>query len=364
MVLELPVPVRKGRHAPWWIFGVLVFVLIGIVGYFLSALGPSASIAAMVLALIPLGIVIVGALVIDRWEPEPWSLKLFALGWGAIISVAIALLASAASSAVLGSAAGYDVFMTVGQAPIVEEIAKGLGVFLIFVIARRTFDGPVDGVVYGALVGAGFAFTENIQYFAISMIEDGAAGATVTFFLRGLLSPFAHAMFTAATGVAIGAAARRHGTVGAALGWGALGLLVAVALHMFWNGSATFGNFFALYFTLQVPLFAASLIGISRLRRREERATRDNLALYAQAGWFTPQEVVMLATPDGRKAGMAWARTLRGDRSAMMRGFIRDAAALANVRHRVVKGTDALATADERTLLERMVATRAMLLAP
>ena len=59
------------------------------------------------------------------------------------------------------------------QAPIVEEFAKGLGVFIIFVIARRAFDGPIDGIVYGGLVGAGFAFTENIQYFAISFIEGG-----------------------------------------------------------------------------------------------------------------------------------------------------------------------------------------------
>ena len=54
------------------------------------------------------------------------------------------------------------------QAPIVEEVGKGLGLLLLFVTARRAFDGPVDGVVYGALIGAGFALTENIQYFAIS----------------------------------------------------------------------------------------------------------------------------------------------------------------------------------------------------
>ena len=109
-----------------------------------------------------------------------------------------------------------DAFSAVVQAPIVEEFAKGLGVFLIFLTARRAFDGPVDGVVYGALVGAGFAFTENIQYFAISFIEGGVVDVTTTFFVRGILSPFAHVMFTSITGFALGLAARRGASAGRA----------------------------------------------------------------------------------------------------------------------------------------------------
>ena len=36
---------------------------------------------------------------------------------------------------------------------------------IIFLIWRRTFNGPVDGVVYACVVAAGFAFAENILYF-------------------------------------------------------------------------------------------------------------------------------------------------------------------------------------------------------
>ncbi|MBF9335877.1 PrsW family intramembrane metalloprotease [Microbacterium lacticum] len=133
----------------------------------------------MVLALIPLTVVLLAVRAADRWEPEPASLVVFALAWGAVV-----------------------------QAPLVEEFAKGLGVFVVFVFGRRAFDGPVDGVVCGALVGAGFAFTENILYFATSLIEGGLSETAFTFVLRGILSPFAHVMFTAVTGYAIGRAAR------------------------------------------------------------------------------------------------------------------------------------------------------------
>ena len=357
----LPLPVRTGRTVAIWVYGVLALLLIALIAYFAVFIGAGASAVGLVLALIPLGIVLLGVRMIDRWEPEPKGLVVFALGWGAVVSVGITLLVDLLFVMAVGPR--HDVFGAVIQAPVVEEIAKGLGVFLIFVIGRRAFDGPVDGVVYGALVGAGFAFTENIQYFGISLLTGGAGDLTLTFILRGLVSPFAHAMFTALTGFAIGLAARRGATPAQALGSGALGLLGAIALHGYWNGSSLLGEFLVLYLTTQVPLFVGFILAIIALRREEARLTRQRLSDYAGAGWFTPQEVVMLATPAGRKAGMQWAAGLRGDRRPLMRSFIKDATALAAVRQRAVTGRDPHAAADEHALLMRTRNTRAQLLA-
>ncbi len=357
----LPLPARKGRSASIWVFGVLGFAMLALIAYFAIMLGTAASVIGMVLALVPLAIVLFGVRLIDRWEPEPRSLVIFALTWGAVASIGLTLLFDLALTVAVGMR--NDFFSAVIQAPIVEEITKGLGVFLVFVIGRRAFDGPVDGVVYGALVGAGFAFTENIQYFGISLIEGGALQLTVTFVLRGLVSPFAHAMFTALTGFAMGLAARRGSGAAGVIGTGALGLLGAIALHAFWNGSSLLGDFLLLYLTTQVPLFAGFILAIIALRREEARLTKARLDDYAAAGWFTPQEVVMLATPAGRRAGMQWAAGLRGDRRPLMRSFIHDAAALAAVRQRALHGHDAFAAADEQVLLMRARATRAQLLA-
>jgi len=365
-----PVPVaaeapRRGSTATIWVVGVLVLVLVGLIGYFLNALGPGASLVGMILAVVPLVGVWFAVRLVDRWEPEPRGLLLLAVAWGAIAAVGIALGVDWVLTLLFGVRSGVgEVLQTVVQAPVVEEFAKGLGVFLIFAIARRSFDGPVDGVVYGALVGAGFAFTENIQYFAVSFIEGGAVETSTTFFLRGILSPFAHVMFTSVTGFALGLAARRGLTTGQAVGPWLVGLAGAIALHAFWNGSAAFGNFFVLYLTLQVPLFVGFILGIVALRREEARLTRRRLGDYAAAGWFTPQEVDMLATSAGRKSAMAWAATLRGDRRPMMRAFISDATALAATRQRALTGRDPQAAAQEHHLLERIVSTRAAMFAP
>ncbi|MDE0547167.1 PrsW family intramembrane metalloprotease [Microbacterium sp. C7(2022)] len=363
--LEVPVAPRAGRVAPLWLFGVLVIVLVLLVSYFLSALGAASSIVGAILALVPLVGVVVAVRIIDRWEPEPTGLLVLAAAWGAIAAVGIALAVDFAITAVIGNDGSVlrEAFSVVVQAPIVEELGKGVGVLLIFLVARRAFDGPVDGIVYGALVGAGFAFTENIQYFAISFIEGGVADASVTFFIRGILSPFAHVMFTAVTGFAVGLAARRGASNGSILGAWVLGMMGAIVLHAIWNGSAMFGDFFALYLVLQVPLFVLFVIGVIALRREEARLTRRRLGEYAEAGWFTVQEADMLATPAGRKAGLAWAKSLRGDRSDIMMGFIRDATALAAARQRSVTGRDPHSAAEEHALLARTAAARAALFA-
>ncbi|UWF78632.1 PrsW family intramembrane metalloprotease [Microbacterium sp. EF45047] len=354
-------PVRKGRTASIWLFGVLGFLLLLLIAYFVLALGPGASVVGLILAIIPLAIVLLGIRLIDRWEPEPRSLIVFAVAWGAVASVGLTLLIDLALAVGVGMRSEF--FSAVIQAPVVEEITKGAGLLIIYLIGRRAFDGPVDGIVYGALVGAGFAFTENVQYFAVSLIEGGVVQLTITFVLRALMSPFAHAMFTALTGFAIGLAARRGANGGGVLGAAAVGAVGAMALHAFWNGSSLLGDFFALYLTAQVPLFVGFILAIIALRREEARLTRERLGDYAAAGWFTPEEVTMLATPAGRRIGMKWAAGLRGDRRPLMRSFIKDAAALAAVRQRAMHGRDVHAAADEQALLMRMRATRAALLA-
>lgn len=357
----LPVPVKKGRTASIWVFGVLGFILLALIGYFVWTLGPAASAIGLVIAVIPLAIVFTGVHFIDRWEPEPKTLIAFAIAWGAIGAVGITLIVDIGITMLIGLRA--ETLTTVIQAPIIEEITKGIGVFIVFLMGRRAFDGPIDGIVYGALIGGGFAFTENIQYFAISLIEGGGDQLTATFVMRGLLSPFAHAMFTAVTGFAMGLAARRSASKTAVLGAGGIGLIAAMLLHGFWNGSAIFADFFALYLTLQVPLFIGFILAVVALRREEARVTRERLSEYAVAGWFTPEEVTMLATPDGRKIGMQWAASLHGDRRPLMKQFIRDSTALAAVRQRALTGRDPMAADDERALLTRTRATRAALLA-
>ncbi|MCC3269128.1 PrsW family intramembrane metalloprotease [Arthrobacter gengyunqii] len=340
-----------------------------LVAWFLwSQLGTVAFALCGILALVPLGICLLGLRWVDRWEPEPRSALLFAFLWGAGISVGITLLAGpyvARALYLLLPGFAPEFIGPVLEAPIVEEIAKGLGV-LILVFARRShFDGPVDGVVYAGTVAAGFAFTENILYFGSALISSGGLGVELgfVFVLRGLFSPFAHVLFTSAIGLALGLAVRRGGKA-RIMGAFFLGLLAAIVGHMFWNGGTALvsGSFFVFYFLLQVPLFALAVTGVVLLRRAEQRLTRQRLGEYAAAGWFTPQEVLMLSTRAGRHQALAWAGRF-GARSTM-KTFIADATRLALTRQQIAAGRDLRANqAIERALLQDVTRTRSMMLA-
>jgi RsiW-degrading membrane proteinase PrsW (M82 family) len=347
---------------------VLLIALILVVAYFLLFIGPDLTFFGGVLALVPLAIVLLGVRWIDRWEPEPRLLLVIAFMWGATASIVIALVVDIGTS-YLYAAGGADVNLTVFlqatvQAPIVEEFGKGLGILLIYLVARRYFDGPVDGIVFAALVGGGFAFTENIQYFAFQIAESGRLDVAVgeIFFIRGILSPFAHVMFSAFTGFFIGLAARKGTALGGILMF-FVGLIPAILLHAFWNGVLFFiYDFYGYYLVVQVPLFAIAVVTVILLRRREAQMTQLRLGEYAAAGWFNPTEVNTLGTAAGRRQARAWARQ-RG-LGKVMKEYIKDATHLAFTRNRIVSGRDRIGSQqDEAVLLAQVSESRARLAA-
>ena len=135
---------------------------------------------------------------------------------------------------------------------VVEELGKGLFLVAVVIFRRAELHGPLDGIVYGALVGIGFAFVEDIIYY-LQSLESGQLG--VTFFLRGIMGPFAHPLFTAATGLGIGiAVATRRPAVRSLAS--ILGFLAAVAMHAIWNGSTFWGGngFLFAYSAIFLPL--------------------------------------------------------------------------------------------------------------
>jgi len=74
----------------------------------------------------------------------------------------------------------------------VEESAKGLALIIaigpVRMLLRKAgvnlFDGPSAGMVYGAAVGLGFGFTEDIVYLVNKAQSSGISAGFHTFFYR------------------------------------------------------------------------------------------------------------------------------------------------------------------------------------
>jgi len=187
----------------------------------------------LALALVPVPLIAIGLLALDRYEPEPIKLLLFTFLWGATAATLIALVVNTMVLIVLRIAINEDTadFITAAvSAPLVEELGKGAVLLILLRMRRRELDGPIDGIVYGGLVGLGFAMTENVLYYSAAAMESGTEGLVGTFIVRGVLSPLLHPLFAAATGIGLGYAAIARPSA-ARWAFPLIGLLVAMSLH-------------------------------------------------------------------------------------------------------------------------------------
>ncbi|MFD9909937.1 PrsW family intramembrane metalloprotease [Streptomyces sp. NPDC059063] len=367
------------RHPHWWQRGAIrataLVTLLTLSGLVILALvreqtGTEGFLVGLGLATLPVPLLIAAFRWLDRVAPGPWRNLLFSFSWGACAAALIAIVANSFATRWIATATAdptsADTLGATVIAPIVEETAKAAAVLLVFLFRRADFTGVVDGFVIAGVTATGFAFTENILYlgnaFGTDQLsgESGLASVTAaTFFVRVVMSPFAHPLFTVLTGIGFGVAAvtaERHTARRALLP--CAGLLLAMGLHAFWNGAAGFGEygFFVVYAAFMLPAFGLLTWLAIWLRQRELRLAREILPLYVTAGWFAAPEPYALGTMN--------ARTLARDYAAFHLGkpagrtvveYETHATSLALLRHR---GSTGRAPADfvarERALLEAL----------
>jgi RsiW-degrading membrane proteinase PrsW (M82 family) len=185
----------------------------------------------------------------DRFEPEPWWLIACAFFWGAIFATVAGGVTSALAQKVYVSVfqlspgdPDVEALSATVFAPIFEESAKALGVALIASLAlfkMKELDGPLDGAIYGGIVGLGFTLTEDILYVANAFSEGGLGGFAFLLFMRTVLLGLSHCTFTACTGLGFGIAAESRNwavKIIAPIG----GFLGAMAMHAMHNGLPTY----------------------------------------------------------------------------------------------------------------------------
>ena len=375
----IPSTMPKYREAPrqrgrlLLLIGFILIALAGVVGGIVISLGagePEGAGLSILFAFIPLPALWLAYWWLDRYEPEPLRYKIAAFVWGGVVAVAIAL------SLQLFIQSTWDVSdetMASFVAPATEEPAKGIFLLLTFLRLRRVIDGFLDGLIYAGLVGIGFAFIENIGYYAASYLGSpdikiaGAEGVTTTFIVRGVFSPFAHPLFTSALGIAIGLAlAVRSRTAKVVIV--SLGLVVSMGLHALWNGSLSFGGgagFILVYLALGVVLLAVAVLAIV-VRVRQVRILEPSLTYVADRGWVHPAEIPYLSRFGYRKVARKYAKENHGKVAArIVRRYQELATEMAFLHHAVMTGRSK-PRGIERTyaLLDAMYALRPFLRFP
>ncbi len=325
ITMQFALPQRMGTRTRWFIAGIGIAILAisaittiilnSLIGF--SALeqnGISSIIIALTIPIIPAVGIFLLVNFMDRYEREPWFLRLSAFLWGAIIAIPPALFIEKQVDAMingwLASNANNVLLDTLARglnAGVTEETIKGLGLILLLIALRDEFDNVTDGIVYGALIGAGFAMVENFGYFA----QNGSHFLLFLIIGRIILGWLGHSTFIACFGAALGYIRHTRSR------WKQIiiplaGYVLAVSLHSFFdfidlqasqmlqasNGSSTIGNY-ALIAIIgnYIPPFLAQmglLYILIKSLSHEAAVIREFLALEVSNGIVQVDEYALL----------------------------------------------------------------------
>lgn len=278
---------------------------------------------ALVLILVPTAIYLIVLWLLDPYEREPMS----DLGVMLLVGAIVAPLLTWLVEAVFGLPnsvypALFQVYQGLAGTPpniwtgVVEEATKGVVVLAAFMFMRREFDDTLDGFVYGAVVGAGFALTQSLVYVKDLLAVGQAAQVSGGYFLAIFFSGLSQCFFTGIFGASLGY--MREADPGDwAIGLG--GFLAAAVYHMAYIGLASVAS-------TPAAGSAAALAGVGRvvvnwlgvvlvivmLRwawERERRIFSQTLSGEVATGAVTPDELAFLAS--GHRVGRQFAALRR-----------------------------------------------------
>ena len=295
---------------------------------------------------------------LDLYEREPIPLLVAAFVWGAVAATTLSAIGNAGWGVVVARVGGPEFasrWTAALTAPFVEEILKGIGVVLIVLIARDEVDDVMDGFVYGALCGLGFAVVEDVFYF-IAVFGGDVGGVFQGFFVRVIASGlYSHVLYTGLVGMAVGIIiSRRDGRPRRDRVRPAVLLAGAAVLgHFLWNSPIL--EFFPAHpwegaewvliplatAVKGLPLLLFVVVAVRLAHARERRWLQTTLMSEFEDEAVTPEELAILERPRRRRRVRRELRRRAGERAArLLKRLQREQVNLAMVRSRVASDDD------------------------
>ena len=291
----------------------------------------------------------------DIWEREPFPEIVVRIIWGGIPAIIITISISII----------FDLFSLetgiIADAAI-EEFAKGLGIIFVFsskypfrksrfstesetdirnILAllsfkmlrsesqgEREIDSPLDGLIYGAMVGLGFSLMEDIGYYGNFI---GSSEELMLFvILRSIFLGLGHVCFSGFLGLGIVYGMTQKGIYRTI--YPLFGLLVAITYHTLFNYSIIFGlDKTILVYIPIVILFIGLLI---LFIQQERKWIYEELTEEANTNLLTTEQIDLVLSPHFR-IKTDWNFHIRKDPSARnMNKFLRTCSKLGLKKHR------------------------------
>jgi protease PrsW len=184
---------------------------------------------AFLWAVVPAFLLLLFIWFLDRYEKEPVRLMAIALAFGAVGAPLLAFLVQMA----VGAPTSITAQTIVPESqlgvvrPLVEEISRGLAILGAFWLVRHEVDDLLDGILYGAVVGIGFAMTA--QFFSILATPSLGLGTTPGLW-NAMVSGLNHLFYGGVIGLAVGMA--RRDPLARVAAFASVGVVVALLFHL------------------------------------------------------------------------------------------------------------------------------------
>jgi RsiW-degrading membrane proteinase PrsW (M82 family) len=357
----LRTPFVRPREPAFWLYVAVVsatgFVSISEQALF-RRISPSGWVLSWALLALYAFPVLTVVYLLDLYEKEPVPLLLAALVWGGVAATTLAGLANAGWGLVVARLGGPEFaarWTAALTAPPIEETMKGLGVVVIYLIAREEVDDAMDGFVYGAVCGLGFAIVEDVFYF-MGVFGGQPSGVLHGFLVRVLASGlYSHILYTGLVGMGIGYVVSRRGSVSSRRRVAVCSALVAAAVfgHFLWDSPLldffprepwTGGAWLLVFVATAIkglPLLGFVVVAVRLARAREHRWLRAALETELGLEGISAVELGTLESPRHRRAASREMRRRAGGRAAsVLRRLQREQITLAMIRSKVAREDD------------------------
>jgi RsiW-degrading membrane proteinase PrsW (M82 family) len=162
----------------------------------------------------------------DSFEPEPW--------WAVIVAALTGfgvmwLLGFADDFAIRTLDLSGSIIRKAATIALIEEGGKLFTVLLLaWVLLRKQFNDPMDGLIYGRIAGVGIAVQESLLYLSFSPPTLQTLGIEI-------VRLFAHSLMAALVGFAIGIGCRPDGRSKYHPRLILLCLALSTTMHFGWN---------------------------------------------------------------------------------------------------------------------------------
>jgi RsiW-degrading membrane proteinase PrsW (M82 family) len=202
---------------------------------------------------------------IDRWETEPFPLVVGGFLWGALPSIFFAIISQTILEIPVylfgdGATESFvgNLYMLSIVAPITEEISKGVGLILVFIVFKKQIHSVLDGIIYGSVVGFGFSAVEDtIYYLSVNSWQE----LFELFLFRSVITGLCHSIFTGAIGAgfALGLFSKNRYLN---ILWPVIGFGIGLFMHIAYNTLCVIDSFYESIFAGIILIITYLLVAL------------------------------------------------------------------------------------------------------